>query len=111
MQPNFFLFLCLNKGVENIQPCLAQHKTAFRAAEEPASAIRAGGGPSLPSGVDPNAEGQGPGPLWPLQEQQRGWSLASCQLTLKNFHREDSPGIFQVGNVNIASCITGQANV
>jgi hypothetical protein len=30
---------------------------------------------------------------------------------LKNFHGEDSPGIFQVGNINIASCITGQANV
>ena len=38
-------------------------------------------------------------------------SLASRQLTLQNFHREDGPGIFQVGNVDIAGCITGQANV
>lgn len=30
---------------------------------------------------------------------------------MKNFHGQNSPGVFQVGNINIASCITGQTNV
>lgn len=99
----FFLsFFKRNTRVgEKNQLCLAQHKTAHRAANEPAPAIWAVDSPFLGK-VRARAV---------TAEQQRDSSPASLQLTLQHFHREDSPGIFQVGNVNIASCIAGQANV
>lgn len=53
-----FLFLCLNTRVwkKKTQLCLAQHKTAPRAAEEPAPPSELW---TLPSGVEPDGEGQG----------------------------------------------------
>lgn len=95
----------MQKTSSFVWPNTRQHSEQLKS-QHPQSEQR-----TLPSGVESDTGGQGPGPLPSLQKQQRHCSLASCQLTLKNFHREDSPGIFQVGNVNIASCITGQANV
>lgn len=32
-------------------------------------------------------------------------------LTLKHFHWEDRPGIFQIGDVNVAGSIAGKTNI
>lgn len=32
-------------------------------------------------------------------------------LTLEHFHRKNSPGIFQIRDVDVSCCITGKANI
>lgn len=39
-----------------------------------------------------------------------GRALLHC-LTLKYFHRKNSPGVFQIRDVNVSSCITGKTNI
>lgn len=92
-------------GKKKTQLCLAQHKRAARAVEEPAPAL----GAVEPPFRDRAWYGRsGPGRCrWSRKDSSR----VSHQLTLQNFHRENSPGVFQVGDVNIASCVAGQANV